>query len=144
MADYIYVIMFKDKGKWEKAIAHGAEEKEILMCLHTEDSAFVKRYCIVRTGGKLFFDSLAEAEEKSQAGDGIQVAAPPSNFSDKSEDVEFYYRCEDEEDPDAFSGPQGSDEDEYDKLPIAEEDMMTDITEEEAMPLGDGEDKPEK
>ncbi len=112
MADYTYVIMFKDKGRWEKAIAHGQEEKEIIFCVHADDNPFIKRFCLIGRGVKTPFDSEQEANASKQEGDMVQVMAPPINFSEKSEDVEFYYQDE--------------------------------IPEEEAMPLGDGEDAPEK
>ncbi|MBN1325792.1 hypothetical protein JW977_02320 [Candidatus Falkowbacteria bacterium] len=131
------VILFKDKntGKWEKVIAKDGEEKEIIMALHVEESAFVKRYCLIGRGGKTPFDSEEEAiAAKKEEGDIIQAMAPPSNFSHKSEDVEFYYQFAGEEDR-VLVDQQGISKEEYDKLPIAEEDMMTDITEEDATPL---------
>lgn len=121
------VILFKDKntGKWEKVIADGKDEKEIIMALHTDESAFVKRYCVIGRGVKSPFDSEVEALAAKKEEDLVQVMAPPNYFSEQSGDVEFYYSDNGEE----------QDDGDTDKLPIAEEDMMTDITEGDEMPL---------
>jgi hypothetical protein len=130
------VVLFKDKntGKWEKAIAKDKDEKEIIMALHVDESAFVKRYCLIGRGVKTPFDTEEEASASKEEGDVVQVMAPPNYFSEQSEDVEFFYSDNGEE----------QDNEDIDKLPIAEEDMLTDITEQDATPLGDGEDIPEK
>lgn len=121
------VILFKDKntGKWEKVIADGKDEKEIIMALHADESAFVKRYCVIGRGVKSPFDSEVEALAAKKEEDLVQVMAPPNYFSEQSGDVEFYYSDNGEE----------QDDGDTDKLPIAEEDMMTDITEGDEMPL---------
>jgi hypothetical protein len=47
--------------------------------------------------GKRFFASEEEAKVALRAGDMVQAITPPPNFSDKSEDVEFYYQEEEED-----------------------------------------------
>jgi len=129
------VILFKDKntGRWEKVIAKDQEEKEVIIALHVEETPFVKRYCIIGRGTKTPFDSEEEAMAAKQEGDVVQVMAPPSNFSEKSQDVEFYYHDEN-------SGDEASiDPQDYEDLPIAEEDMMTDLVEGDETPIKDDE-----
>jgi hypothetical protein len=144
------VVMFIGEMGWKKGFPRNEEEKEALLQLK---SAFLKRWYIDQRSGNAIYESLEEAKKNKQPGEEVRVMAPPENIRKlmNHEDTVFYNADElpprypdGIPDDEIFIGPQGIDDEEIDKLPIAEEDMMTDLTEEDAMPLGDGEDAPEK